>query len=228
MTIIDAEYQVETPEGIDLVAEPAGPITRAMAFGIDFIIRAVVFLGLLGAFGSFEWSQGLISISIFLVEWFYPVLFEIYFGGQTPGKKIVGIYVVQDDLTPITWGPSLTRNLLRVADFLPFFYVGGLLFSLNNKAFKRLGDMAAGTLVVYKHKDAVKLQLPNVEPLAPAIPFELEDQIAIIDFTERSSELSDGRKKELANILKPIHGQSDQQAVEYVQSIGRWYLGGKD
>ncbi|GAB2189026.1 RDD family protein [Sessilibacter sp. MAH2] len=229
MNLIDVQYRVETPEGIDLIAKPAGPMVRAAAFGIDISFRFAICYAVALAFDVFEWSIGVVFITLFIVEWFYPVLFEVLYHGQTPGKKITGIVVVNDDLTAVSWGPSIIRNLLRTADFLPFFYIGGLIFSLSNDSFKRLGDLSAGTVVVYKNRDTKKkLTLPKVAPTAPASALDLEDQIAIIDFTERDSELSQGRKIELANILAPIHGLKDKKAVEHIQSIGRWYLGGKD
>ena len=87
-TQIDALRTIETPEGIELTLAVAGPIPRALAWLVDLLLRAGVMLitgFILSLFGSF--GVGLYLILLFAIEWFYPVLFEIYQQGQTPGKK---------------------------------------------------------------------------------------------------------------------------------------------
>ena len=74
---------------------------------------------------------------------------------MTPGKKSQGIYVCHDDGTPITLSASMIRNLLRVADFLPFMYLVGVFSVLFNRKSQRIGDMVAGTMVVYGEQDEV-------------------------------------------------------------------------
>ena len=102
--LLDTRRLVETPEGIDLILRPAGLMPRALAFGIDLLIRgaillaAFIVLGLLGQFGA-----GLGTILYFLVNWWYPVLFEVLYQGRTPGKKVMGLRVVHDDGTPVGW-----------------------------------------------------------------------------------------------------------------------------
>jgi uncharacterized RDD family membrane protein YckC len=228
MHVIDTEYRVETPEGIDLSAELAGPIPRSIAFLIDLFFRLAVAYVAMIIIGTLNWATGPFLILYFLLEWFYPVLFEVLYNGQTPGKRLLSIAVVNDDLTPVTWNASIIRNFLRTADFLPLLYVSGLICMIINKHCKRLGDISAGTIVVYKTKKRPSSTLPDVTPTAPLFQFETEDQVAIIDFTERHTELSTSRKHEIATILKPIHGLEGEAAQEYIHKIGRWYLGGKD
>ncbi len=228
MFVIDTEYTVETPEGIDLTADVAGPIPRALAFFIDLLFRLVAVYLFFIVFQALSWANGPIYILYFLLEWFYPVAFEILYHGQTPGKRIVGLVVVNDDLTPIKWNASIIRNFLRTADFLPFLYVGGVICMILNTNYKRLGDIAAGTIVVYKSSKRSTIKPPAVTPTAPRFQFDIEDQIAIMDFVERHSELSTSRKQEIANILEPIHGLQDKAAEEYIHGVGLWYLGGKD
>jgi uncharacterized RDD family membrane protein YckC len=144
--VIDTYRAIETPEGVELRLRVAGPPARVLAWAIDVVIRlfgyAVVSIPLLflGRAGI-----GLFFLVLFLGEWFYPVLFEVYAHGATPGKKLVGLAVVHDDGTPVGWSGALLRNLLRVADFLPVAYGFGLVTMLVHPEFKRLGDMAAGT-----------------------------------------------------------------------------------
>src|SRR5690606_35096512 len=97
-------------------------------------------LGMLGKFGL-----GIGALLLFLVQWWYMVLFEVLNQGRTPGKQWLGLRVIHDDGTPIGWAASLTRNLLRFVDLLPFGYFLGALCCLSHPSFKRLGDLAAGS-----------------------------------------------------------------------------------
>ncbi len=225
--MIDTRYQIETPEGIDLQAQLAGPSPRALAFLIDISIRIAVYIAASIIFGVAGWAYGFFLVFLFLLEWFYPVFFEVLYKGQTPGKQIMELVVVNDDLTPVTWHGSIIRNLLRTADILPMMYLFGLSSMLISQRFQRLGDMAAGTLVIHKTPPPKPAELPNSPPTAPKQALELDDQTAIVNYTERHNQLTDSRKQELANILTPMHGFKDQKAVNYLQGLGRWLLGDK-
>ncbi len=208
--LLDTRQSLETPEGALLPLTPAGFGVRVLAQLLDILIRygivTVIFivLSLLGRMGT-----GLALILAFLLEWFYPVYFEVSRQGRTPGKKWMGIRVVNDDGTPITFGPSLLRNLLRFVDFLPMLYLTGIVTSLCNRQFKRLGDLAAGSMVIYEAPPArapsfeVRGQLP-----VPA-DFSTDEQRALLAFAERSKYLSAERQSELATILLPVIGSKD-------------------
>lgn len=208
--LLDTRQSLETPEGANLPLTPAGVGVRILAQLIDLMIRTGIIilvysvLGVLGGMG-----MGIALIIAFCLEWFYPVAFEVARQGRTPGKKSMGIRVVNDDGTPIGFGASLLRNLLRVVDFLPLFYLTGIITSLCNNQFKRLGDLAAGTLVIY---DAPKLQEPSFDcrgqQPVPA-DFSTNEQRALLAFAERSKNLSSERQSELAAILIPVLGTKD-------------------
>ncbi len=223
---LDTRYQVETPEGIDLHLRPAGLVPRALAFAIDLAIRglilAVMFivLGLLGQFG-----MGLGTILLFLVTWWYMVLFEVLNQGRSPGKQLLGLRVVHDDGTPIGWAASLTRNLLRFVDLLPFGYSLGILSCLNHPAFKRLGDIAAGTLVVYRDATPARPLLPEAEPLPAPFPLSLAEQRALLGFAERGAQLSAARRAELAALLAEPLQVPAEQAEARINGIARGLLG---
>ena len=226
--MLDTTYNVETPEGIDLRAQAAGPVPRMLAFAVDVFYRSLVLIGLGIALAFADRAgMGIWLVCSFLLEWFYPVYFEVMRGGQTPGKKAFGLMVVNDNLTPISWGASLLRNLLRFADFLPFAYAAGVISMTLNRNFQRLGDMAAGTLVVYREAEHRQSALPDVAPLAPPRGLQLADQLAVISLTERHGELSDARQRELADLLQPVTGKSDRAALNYLRAVGNWLLGGK-
>lgn len=205
--ITETRITIETPEGAELPLTPVGVGARIVAFMIDGLIRAAVniafsiVLSVMGHAGA-----GISLIFFFLLEWFYPVIFEVWFDGQTPGKKQLGIAVVNDDGTPVTFAASLLRNLLRVVDFLPMAYVTALVCCMSNAYFKRVGDFAAGTLVVYLGQKRLTPSISVDEVLPVPADFTTEEQRAVLDFAERCPQLSPERQSELANILSPIVG----------------------
>lgn len=223
---LDTRHQVETPEGIDLPLRPAGLMVRSVAFAIDLGIRGVIssvlfialaFLGKLGL--------GLGSLLLFAISWWYMVLFEVLRQGQSPGKQWMGLRVVHDDGTPVGWSASLLRNLLRFVDLLPFGYFLGTLSCLHHPTFKRLGDIAAGTLVVYSERKLTRPQLPEAEPRRSPVVLTLSEQRAVLGFAERQGELSAARVNELAALLaQPLH-ISAPKAVTELNGIARGLLG---
>lgn len=224
--LLDTRYRVETPEGIDLILRPAGLIPRALAFTIDLLIRGALLgilftlLALLGQFG-----MGLGTILLFLVTWWYMVLFEVLNQGRSPGKQLMGLRVIHDDGTPIGWASSLTRNLLRFVDILPFAYALGILSCLNHPTFKRLGDIAAGTLVVYRDSAPRPPELEQVGALRAPFSMSLSEQRALLNFAERAQQLSSARRQELAAILAEPLQVAPEQAEQRIHGIARGLLG---
>jgi uncharacterized RDD family membrane protein YckC len=223
---LDTRYQVETPEGVDLPLRPAGLMVRALAFAIDLGLRGLLLgvlfiaLAMLGKLGA-----GLGSILLFVVSWWYMVLFEVLNHGRSPGKQWMGLRVVHDDGTPIGWSASLLRNLLRVVDLLPFGYFLGAISCLQHPHFKRLGDIAAGTLVIYREPPHTRPELPEALPRRPAFALTFSEQRAILGFAERQGELSRARADELAAILAQPLQVPAQQAVTELNGIARSLLG---
>jgi uncharacterized RDD family membrane protein YckC len=226
--LLDTRYRVEIPGGINLEAQVVGPIPRFFAFALDLCIRGV-FLMLLSIlsipFGSFGMGGGFFLICLFIIEWLYPVLFEVFWRGQTPGKKVLGISVINDDLSPVTLGTSMVRNLLRTVDFLPLFYLVGLITMLFNRRFQRLGDLAAGTLVISLPQSAKPAEIKDIPPLAPSTALLRSEQSSVVEFLQRSPQLSESRQRELAGILDGITHEKGYKGVEQLHGIGAWYLG---
>lgn len=223
---LDTRIRIETPEGIDLVMRPAGLLSRALAFGIDLGIRALLIGVLIMLFKLFDkLGTGLAAIAMFLVNWWYMVLFEVLNQGRTPGKRIMGQRVIQDDGTPIGWASSLIRNLLRFVDMLPFGYCVGAISCLNHPTFKRLGDLAAGTLVIYRDVPVQRPAIPQAAPLIAPFVLSLDEQRAVLGLAERQGELSEARTRELATILaEPLHVDPDN-AVAHINGMARGLLG---
>jgi uncharacterized RDD family membrane protein YckC len=227
--LLDSIVAAETPEGILLELRPAGLSARFCAFMIDFLIMLAIYYAtafvalLLGGVGIAFWL-----ILIFVLVWFYPVIFELGRTGATPGKRAMGLKVVMDNGLPITPAASLTRNLLRVADFMPAAFGFGILSILLRKDSKRLGDIAAATLVVHERRPAPKATLDMVTPVAPQRPLAPRDQSAVIALAARAPSLTIERLDELAAIAASIQGTEERPGTEVtrrVLGVAQWLLG---
>jgi uncharacterized RDD family membrane protein YckC len=160
---------VVTPERAALEFELAGPGSRFAALLLDTLLQLLllavvggVAAGLLYAAGRLptEWSErGLrasrlaIAVAVVLsglVFWGYHILFEVLRGGQTPGKRALGLRVIRDGGHGVQWTESTLRNVLRAVDILPGFapYLLGALVMVFSQRFRRVGDVVAGTLVI--------------------------------------------------------------------------------
>ena len=213
--MLDTTRRVATPEGIELTLRLAGPVPRALAWLMDFVLRAAVLMLVVMIAGRFgRAGGGVILISAFFIEWLLPAIFEARWAGQTPGKRLFGIAVLNDDGTPVRWPAALTRNLLRAADFLPFFYGIGLITMLANRDFKRLGDLAAGTVVVYQaEKAGAARKVPEAAPIVPPVSLDLDEQRAVLELAERSATLTRERFEELAELPTPLVGREPRETA---------------
>ena len=225
--MLDTARRVATPEGIEITLRVAGPVPRALAFALDLLIRGAAMIAVtiaaaaLGRFGS-----AVMLLTAFLLEWLYPVFFEVVTAGATPGKRAMGLLVLNDDGTPIRWPASLTRNLLRAIDFLPFMYFIGFCSMIANRDFKRLGDLAANTLVVYRDEKPTAASIPEASPIAPSSALSLAEQRTLLDFSERANRLTAERAAELAEIVAPLAGNhSGVEAVQQIVGIANHLVG---
>ncbi len=226
--MLDSRYHIETPEGIELELTPVGPTARALAWVVDALVRSAVyvvagiFLAFLGSLG-----EGFLLLLIFVMEWFYPVWFEVWRDGMTPGKKTLGIKVVQVDGTPVRFSASMLRNLLRVVDFLPMFYGIGVISMLTNSRFQRLGDLSADTLVVYQPRKRRGMAELDCEVVNPAVVLTAEEAQAVVQFSERSKQISESRRDELAELAEPLVAEQQQPANRVLCGVARWLVGGR-
>ena len=230
MSSLDTVVTAEAPEGIELVLRPAGIVARTYAFLIDALIRGTILLIASIALGSMNKLGGaLFVILLFLIEWLYPVLFELLPGAATPGKRALGLKVLMDSGLPITPAASLVRNLLRAADFLPAFYAFGLVTMMLRRDFKRIGDLAAGTLVVYVQRVDLHAALPEAPPQAPARPLSSREQATIVSWAGRVPRLTPERADELAAladpILPPSAGHVQRSPAERLLGVAQWLMG---
>jgi uncharacterized RDD family membrane protein YckC len=225
---LDTVVSAETPEGIIIELRPAGLMARFYAYALDLLIRMMMLSVVAGVTEPMQGvGMAILLITAFAFEWLYPVLFELSSWAATPGKRVFGLTTVMDNGLPITPAASFTRNLLRVADFMPIAYGFAVISMLTRRDFKRLGDIAAATLVVYRSQPVRKLALLNMEPIAPAVPLELRDQSAIIALAVRAGDVTQERLDELAAIAAPVTGEtgSGPATTRRVLGVARWLLG---
>ncbi len=218
--------ELTTPEGVTLDLELAGVGSRALAGALDFIIQMMLLYGaiivfLIGAFAGggnpfFVIATGVLAIVAVLIG--YHVLFEVWVGGQTPGKRMIGLRVVRADGGPVGIAHSLIRTLLRIIDFLPSLYAIGLVAIFATTRNQRLGDLAAGTVVILDRSRHPKpaLSPPPVRRSTAPEPFRevtdpppvpvgwdvsrvTDDELGLARrFLERRSSLDDEPRRALA------------------------------
>jgi uncharacterized RDD family membrane protein YckC len=227
--MLDTYRPVETPEGVEIGLRVAGPVPRLYAALLDLGLRTILYVLLLIPVGRLgRTGVGLFLVSLFLVEWFYHVVFEVKRNGATPGKRQMGLVVLHRDGTPVGWTASVIRNLVRFADFLPSAYGFGLATMLVDRDFRRLGDLAAGTVVVHREPVALGARVPAAPPLRPPVPLSLDEQRAVIEFAERLGTWPAARSAELAALLGPLHSAAREEGGEGVQRLvgmANWLLG---
>ena len=227
--VLDTVVAAETPEGILLELRPAGLSARFYAFLLDWLIRIViVYAAALAAVFMGGFGTAFLLLLYFLLEWFYPVAFELGRSGATPGKTIMGLKVVMDNGLPVTPAASFTRNLLRVADFLPFLFGAAIVSVLLRQDSKRLGDLAAATVVVHQPQRLPKLKLDDVAPVTPALPLAPSDQAALVALAARAPTLTAERLDELAAIAAAVSGDAGKagpNVTRRILGVAQWAMG---
>jgi uncharacterized RDD family membrane protein YckC len=172
------KLSIDTPEQVALEFPLAGIGSRFLAVAVDTIAQAAAistailaaaiaggFTG--GAAASGRWLLGALILFWFLLNTGYFAIFEAIWNGQTPGKRLIGLRVIDMSGGPITVYAAILRNLLRIADELPGIYAIGILSVLITERQQRLGDLAAGTVVVHEREERL-MDLPRSR--APAVP----------------------------------------------------------
>jgi uncharacterized RDD family membrane protein YckC len=149
--------EVKTPEGVSFPLYPASPLLRAAALMIDFFcilvaINTVAIIRKLTATISPDTANGLNILVTFIIVFGYYITIEWFWNGKSVGKKLFHLRVIDQNGLKLSFPQVLLRNLLRIIDFMPLFYVtGGISASLSSR-WQRLGDIAAGTMVIREQK----------------------------------------------------------------------------
>ncbi len=210
-------HKIETPEQTSLQFSIAGIGTRFLALAVDLMIEAAagavllviaLVLGITGVLSNLpfsgQWLAGLMIGMFFLLQFGYFAVFEIFWNGQTPGKRMVHIRVVKDSGRPLSVSETIGRNLMRIVDQLPAFYAVGIVSMLLTGANKRLGDLVTGAIVIREGSLATLRPVWDSQPAVRAVtaagsPQLSADDLALIDaFLGRRYELPDHVRSRVA------------------------------
>jgi uncharacterized RDD family membrane protein YckC len=222
---LDSRIEIVTPENIAFHYVLAGPFRRLPAYLIDCAIRALVIFGLFilvlvaGFIGAGGWGFGVLFIAWFAMAWFYGGLFETFWNGQTPGKRIMGLRVLSVDGRPINGAQAVLRNLLRDIDAMPMvgfgsdavvpLYTLALVVMTINSRFQRLGDLASSTIVVVERRSTLRELVPlrgsEVVRVAGEVPVSFVPRRAMAHalsvYAARRALFSSARRYEIARTL---------------------------
>ncbi len=221
MTVeIDDRLTLANAEGIDLDLRLAGIGSRGVALLIDLAVQSATLLLVALVASAFDaWGIAALAIATFLILLGYPILSEAMASGKTLGKAVMRIAVVSTDGTPITFLAAVIRNVVRLVDSLPGTYFVGIATVLVTERSQRVGDLAAGTLVIHTGRPTLPgpsaFEVGAVEavgsgPVAQAPDgFEhwdvssvtSEEVAAVRTFLQRRSDLETGHRANLAQTL---------------------------
>ena len=162
MTNSDDTLQIDTPENVTFDYAIAGIGSRFLGALVDTLLMLLVQVIIFGTLfligvqmdnlfsgGSSAWLVAVLSLVAFIFFWGYYIFFEILWNGQSPGKRMVGLRVIRVDGMPVTVTEVVIRNLVRLIDFMPLAYGVGVITMFVNEKSRRLGDLAAGTVVIH-------------------------------------------------------------------------------
>lgn len=233
-----------TPEAVTIAVDVAGLGSRSIAWLIDSLIQLAVVLPILLGVGAGNLAaEGpelvVVSLVVFLIVWGYYPIFEILWQGRTPGKRAQRIRVIRTDGQPASGAAILVRNLIRILDviLLPFLAVIAMLVTPRAQ---RLGDLAAGTMVVreprFSEPEAVRLPSRADLPAVDATGLTEREYDVIRSFLARRSSLDPSARWRLAAQLASTvrgrvgslpEGLADEAMLEAVaQSYRRRFEGG--
>jgi uncharacterized RDD family membrane protein YckC len=223
---LDTSVRLVTPERVEFRYPLAGPFRRAISYLIDMAVLAAlitvgIIMSMLLTLGTPS-GAGLILVMMFVLTWGYGGFCEGFFNGQTVGKKALGIRVMTTEGVPITGTQAALRNLIGAADGpLPFFFMTGLTSMVLTSRFQRLGDLAAGTMVVVE-EPRYSSKVPRVEPevvekLLPLLPLRVtagsEMARALSDYVRHRMRFGRDRREEIArHLARPLREQYDLPA----------------
>jgi uncharacterized RDD family membrane protein YckC len=218
---LDCAVKIITPERISLVLPVAGPARRFVAYLLDqmllaALVLAAVVVSLVLAMGSIA-GMGPALVAYFVLNWGYGAFCEGIFNGQTLGKHVLGIRVVSERGIAITGAQAVIRNLVGVVDgLLPFFYQAGLASMILSGRFQRLGDMAAGTIVIIEERRTsrpiTRVNNPDVDALLPWLPRRIAagSKLArvVSDYVAQRRRFAPARRAEMAeHLAQPLRAR---------------------
>jgi uncharacterized RDD family membrane protein YckC len=208
------QLSIETPEQVALEFPLAGVGSRFLALSLDMLLQVTIAVAVMAAVsgtwsligsrsGGGPWYVAILIIAAFLLFYGYFAAFEAFWHGQTPGKRLIGLRVLSVTGRPARVEEAILRNLLRVVDQLPGVYAIGILTMLISSRNQRLGDLAAGTVVV--HEKA--LSVPVLTVAAPP-PGGWSGAAVLTDAELLLAETFLQRRHELAPAIRETHARA--------------------
>lgn len=224
------KISLESGQGLELQLTVAGVGARSYAFIIDWHIRfvlafawfmAVILISdfgnnwLFGEGGLFDgdewgWFTLLISLPPMIIYFLYHPILEILMNGQTPGKRITGVRIVRQNGMPAGVAQHLIRNIFRLIDSMPAFYCFGLVVCFLNSQHLRIGDLAAGTVLVYVDHNT-KSEMAELESVLEDSKLSLEQNQLLHELIQRWPKLDNQNRRSIA--------------TEFLTELGRMQAG---
>jgi uncharacterized RDD family membrane protein YckC len=215
MTVAAGRLEVETPDHVVLRYDLAGAGNRGFAAVVDFVVASLIVFAALMLFSLVssrarieDFAAGGIAIILTLtLIWAYFILLEWLWNGQTIGKRLYKLRVINEDGSPAQFTAVLIRNLLRLVDFLPAFYGVGLMAIVLSPKSQRLGDLAAATYVVRAPRPKVDwFSLRTVTPLGAGQTAETrrmpgEAQRLVREFVAREADFAPTERQRVAALI---------------------------
>jgi len=215
-------HEVLSTEKVPFTYRVAGIGARSLAYLIDLpFILLLGFVGVLftlplAAAGRPGLFGAVVQLLFFALTWAYFLLFEWLWRGQTPGKRLMGLRVIQWRGTAIGFGQAAVRNLLRIVDALPLVYGVGFAVAGCNRESRRLGDLAADTLVVYVERRG---RLVRTLQDAAADPEGQGDRSRVSLVRQRLGQLSREQKQTLLDLSLRREQLGVQQRAQLVRAV---------
>ncbi len=219
--VFEDRLTIDTPEGVPLELTLAGVGSRCSSALIDYVFQTIILIALVlvltyGAGidpGASALSGAFWAVGFFAVFWGYDVAFEVLNSGRTPGKAMNGLRVVRESGAPVTFGTSAVRNVIRIIDLLPGTYLVGMTSILVTRRNQRVGDLAAGTLVIREGRvlpPEVRISYLVEAPAWDTSAVDQQELDAVAAFLARRDQLAAGARiqiaAELAGRLRPKVG----------------------
>lgn len=228
METTEDRLTIQTPEQVGFDYVLAGIGSRTAAFLVDTVIRWFLVLAILAVVGliykfmpaldlsawvkdlSKTWLIALAVLAYGLVDLGYFLFFEALWSGQTPGKRRQRLRVIRMNGQPIGWLESSIRNILRAVDLVAGFYPVGIVVVFLSRNNQRIGDYAAGTVVILERKQSVPGDRKQVHAHRVLTHPEIEWYVSRLkpaqyqvlrSFLERRDQMEQGPRHELARLL---------------------------
>lgn len=219
---LDNVISVETTLGIEMNLVPAGVVVRILANALDMTILIIVMTAVSAAIAAMQLGRFGVGVSYlltFVLFNFYFVFFDLFNNGRSPGKGVFLLRTIHDDGTPIRLTASLIRNLLRWIDFLPLAFLSGIASMAITDGYRRIGDLAAGTLVVYERGYTERADRKVGDAIESPVALTADEKRIFQEFIDRLDQLSEDRAEVLADSLYPITKQRGKEALSTVVGI---------